>query len=582
MKKITIYILAYIGAAVVLTVLVATVAVLLRTTPAVPDATILEVDFERRVVEAIGNHPLTRLSEGEVLVVREIVEALERASDDAKVIGLIARVGKTSMGWAQIQEVRDAVMAFRKGGKLAVAYAETFGEVGPGNRTYYLATAFEKIYLQPSGDLGLTGLIAEQPFLKGTFEKLGIEPRLDHRHEYKNAMNQLTERAFTRPHHEATEKIVSSLCGQMIRGIAASRKLSEREVRVRMEEGPFFGQEAVETKLLDGLAYRDEVYEQMKAETSRDANMLSLGSYLKRTGGPHDRGEAIALIYGTGPVMRGKNSSDSNMGSDTVTEAFRTAVEDEEVRAILFRVDSPGGSYVASDAIWRATTRARAAGKPVIVSMGNVAGSGGYFVAMSADKIVAQPGTLTGSIGVVGGKMLTKHFWEKLGLTWDTVQTSANSQIWSSLHDYSETGWGRLQTWLDRVYADFTRKVAEGRDLPLSTVREVAKGRVWTGEDAKALGLVDALGGLDVALDLAREAIGLSADAPVHLRVIPEEKSTLELILAQVLNGAVAGGLLSPLTDLLETLRPVTDLVDQLHPASEPDALMMNGQTRIR
>ncbi len=585
MKRILIAVLAYIGGAVVLVALVTMVAFLVRATPGVPDETILEVDFERRVIEQIGDSPLAKISEGKVLVLRDVVEALERASGDPRVIGLIARVGVSGLGWGQTQEIRDAVMAFRNSGKPAVAYVETFGELGPGNGAYYLATSFEKIYLQPSGFVGLTGLMAESPFLKGTLDKLGISPRLDHRQEYKSAKYLFTERSFNEPHREAMEKIVSSLFSQMVRGIAASRGLSEEEVRAAIDGGPFLGQESVEANLVDGLAYRDEVYEQMKAETSEDAKTLSLGTYLKRAGRPHDEGEVIALIYGIGSVMRGKSESDpggSVMGSDTVTKAFRTAVEDEEVRAILFRVDSPGGSYIASDAIWRGTTLAREAGKPVIVSMGNVAGSGGYFVAMSADKIVAQPGTLTGSIGVVGGKMLTKNFWEKLGLTWDEVHTSTNSEIWSALHDYSEDGWAKIQTLLDRIYADFTSKVAEGRNLPISTVLEVAKGRVWTGEDAKALGLVDELGGFQTALILTRKAMGLAPDAPVKLKVIPREKSILEVVLEQVADGEVAAGLVAPITNLMETFLPAIDLVRRLQRVSNPGALTMTDIVEIR
>ncbi|HSB60372.1 MAG TPA: signal peptide peptidase SppA, partial [Vicinamibacteria bacterium] len=218
-------------------------------------------------------------------------------------------------------------------------------------------------------------------------------------------------------------------------------------------------------------------------------------------------------------------------GSDTVTEAFRAAAADEDVKAILFRVDSPGGSYVASDAIWRETVRARKAGKPVIVSMGNLAGSGGYFVSMAADKIVAQPATITGSIGVLGGKMLTSGFWDKVGLSWDDVHTSAHGTFWTGTHDYSPAEWARFQAWLDRIYQDFTRKVADGRKLPLEKVLEVAKGRIWSGEDAKALGLVDELGGLPTALRLARQAAGIPEKEGVRLQVYPRPKEPLELLL---------------------------------------------------
>jgi protease-4 len=217
-----------------------------------------------------------------------------------------------------------------------------------------------------------------------------------------------------------------------------------------------------------------------------------------------------------------------------VASAFRQAIEDKEVRAILFRIDSPGGSYVASDTIWQETVRARKTGKPVIASMGNVAGSGGYFVAMAADKIVAQPGTITGSIGVLGGKMLTTGFWQKLGITWDEVHEGANATFWTGTSDYTPAQWARFQAWLDRIYDDFTSKVAEGRRLPKQRVLEIAKGRIWTGEDAKALGLVDELGGFDVALRLAKQAAGIPEKEEVRLKLFPPRKSLLEVIMERL------------------------------------------------
>jgi protease-4 len=222
-----------------------------------------------------------------------------------------------------------------------------------------------------------------------------------------------------------------------------------------------------------------------------------------------------------------------------VTAALRKAIEDEAVKAILLRVDSPGGSYVASDAIWRETVRARQAGKPVIVSMGNTAASGGYFIAMAADKIVAQPATLTGSIGVISGKILTADFWDKVGVSWDNVHTGANAAFWSTLHDYAPHQWAQLQDWLDRIYDDFTTKVAEGRGLPRTKVLEIARGRVWTGEDAKALGLVDELGGFPVALRLVRQAAGIPPEADVRLKVFLPTKTWGQRLLAWLLgNGA--------------------------------------------
>ncbi len=579
MRRILIKILAGIGGVTVLLVLGVLLGVLLRGKGHVSNRTVLEVDFERALVEYVPDDPLSRIIRPKVLVVRDVVEALERASEDARVEALIARVGATGMGLAQIQEIRDAVLAFRSSGKPAVAYAETFGEFGPGNGAYYLATAFEQVYLQPSGDVGLTGLIAESPFLKGTLEKLGIVPRLDHRHEYKGAMNQFTEQAYTEPQREAMEKIITSLFGQIVSGIARVRGLSEAEVRALVDRGPFLGQEAVDAGLVDGLAYRDEVYERVVERAGEGAEFLYLSTYLERAGRPHTEGETVALIYGVGPVLRGQSQTDplseyTTMGSDTVTRAFRTAVRDEEVRAILFRVDSPGGSYVASDAIWRETVRAKEAGKPVVVSMGDVAGSGGYFVAMAADRIVAQPATLTGSIGVLGGKMLTSGLWEKIGLSWDEIHTGKNATMWTGNQDFTPAQWTRLQAWLDRVYDDFTDKVAQGRDLSKQKVLEVARGRVWTGEDARDLGLVDDLGGFPTALKRVREAMGIAEDAPVRLKVFPKKRSVIEMILEPALGSSEARAAVL-LARVLKAVQPVIRLVREVGPGAEQGVLQM-------
>ncbi len=304
-----------------------------------------------------------------------------------------------------------------------------------------------------------------------------------------------------------------------------------------VDRGPFLGQHALEAKLVDRLAYRDEVMDEAKKRAGEGAERLALAKYLERAGRPHDDGQTIALIYGVGGVARGKSgfdplSGDMTMGSDSVAAAFRAAIDDEDVKAIVFRVDSPGGSYVASDTIWREVERARKAGKPVIVTMGDLAGSGGYFVAMSADKIVAQPGTITGSIGVLAGKFITPGFWEKIGISWDEVHAGANARMWTGTHNYSPAEWERFEGLLDRIYADFTTKVASGRKLPKEEVLRIAKGRIYTGEDAKAIGLVDELGGFDTALRLAKQAAKIPESEEVKLRTYPRPKRLIETLLA--------------------------------------------------
>ncbi|MGA7633898.1 MAG: signal peptide peptidase SppA [Terriglobales bacterium] len=499
----------------------------------VPSKTILDADFEHSLLEDAPDTPTAQLMMSHKETLRDVVDAIDRGAADDRVVGMIAKIGGASMGMAQTQELRDAVLRFRAHKKFAVAYSETFGEFGPGNGAYYLATAFDHIYLQPSGDVGLTGIIMESPFIKGTLGKLGVTFHGDHRYEYKAALNFYTESKYTDAHKEEMTAIMNSWFSQMKDGICQARQIAPEKFQALVDAGPYLGKEAVAARLVDAVAYRDEVYGDVKSKAGDGAQLLYLDKYLSRAGRPHDHGKTIALVFGVGAVTRGKSDYDpvqgnQDMGSDTVAGAIRAAAEDKDVKAILFRVDSPGGSYVASDTIWREVVRARQAGKPVIVSMGNLAGSGGYFVAMAADKIVAEPGTITASIGVLGGKMLTSGLWDKVGLSWDEVHQGENATMFTGTQDYTPAEWARFEAWLDRVYVDFTNKVADGRKLSKDKVLEIAKGRIWSGQDAKNLGLVDELGGYDTALKLAKRAAGVPADEEVRVVVYPRPKGFLE------------------------------------------------------
>jgi protease-4 len=581
-SRLVIGLLAVIGGLAVIAFLVVVIglAAVVPARKSIPEKVILEMDFEKPLVEYVSEDPLSRALMREVMTVRDVVEALERASSDKRVVGLVAKVGSAGMGMAVIQEIRDAVMRFADSGKFAVAYSETFGEFGPGNGAYYLSTAFDEIYLQPSGDLNLTGLMYETPFLRGTLDKLYAEPRMDHREEYKNAMNMFTERKYNQPHREAIEVLMNSQFSQIISGIANARGLAEEQVTELIDRAPLSGAEAVEAALVDGLLYRDEVYEKVEAR-AEDAELLYLGRYLERAGGPHEKGAKIALIYGVGGVHRGRSDYDAlfdsqSMGSDTVAAAFRAAVADKKVKAIVFRVDSPGGSYVASDTIWREVVKAKEADKPVIVSMGDVAGSGGYFVSMAANKIVAQPGTITGSIGVVVGKMLTRQFWLKhTGITWDDVNTSDNATLWTGTHDYSPQQWQIVQDFLDRVYDDFTSKAAEGRQMSMEEVLDVAKGRIWSGADAKQRGLVDELGGFDVAFRLARTEAGLDPNAPFKIAIFPRPKRLIETLLEREPDSSESEATVTAARQVLEKLRPLCKLASEIGLLEKEDVLRM-------
>ncbi|MDH3254996.1 MAG: signal peptide peptidase SppA [Acidobacteriota bacterium] len=525
----------------------------------VSSPTILELDLQQSFPEDVPDGAFARSLLDGRLRLRRVVETLERAARDEDVVAIVARVGAAPMGLATAQELRDAMLSFRAGGKKAVAYADTFGEWGPSNAGYYLATAFEEIHLQPSGDVGLSGLRYEIPFVADALDKLGLDAQMDGRHEYKNAINTYTRTGFTEPHEEAMQALVDSQFEQLVRGIAEGRSLDPERVRTIFDQGPYFGAEALDAGLVDRVAYRDEVYTALEEEFGEDVALVELREYARRGWGSLERSPTVALIYGVGGVVRGESHYDPFsgplMGSETVAGAFRDAIEDPKVRAILFRVDSPGGSYIASDTIWRETIRARDAGKPVVVSMGNLAASGGYFVAMSADRIVAQPGTITGSIGVYGGKIVTRGLWDKLGVSWDSVETSANARMWSSIEEFGDRGWDRVQDSLDRIYGDFVDKVATGRGLSREEAERVARGRVWTGEKALELGLVDVLGGYPTALAEIRQALGLDDEETLKLKIFPRPRSTFELLLDRL----PAAGAADPSSRLVSRWLEITE-----------------------
>jgi protease IV len=496
-------------------------------TPQLPDAIVLTVDLTDGLTDGPDPDSLSRLLFNEKATLRDVVDALDRAAADPRVKSLFVELGDDSMALAETQQLRDAIAAFRAKGKFAVAFADTFGEGGPGTRPYYLATACDEIWMQPLGEVGLTGLRAETPFFKGALDKLGIAADFEHREEFKTAMNSLTETAMTAPQREEIEGLLTALSGQVDQGIAAARRLTPDKVAALTDHAPLLQDEARDAGLVDRLGYRDEARRRAQEKAGDGARFVSLSRYLKTAGRPHDSGAEIALVYGTGLITRsgtGGLTSATEFTARAMAKALDEAARDKDVRAIVLRIDSPGGSATASETIWREVERARERGKPVIVSMGDVAASGGYYIAAAADKIVAEPATLTGSIGVLAGKLVFADLMKKIGVSLDSAQRGANSGMFSIAEDFSPQARERLNASLDQVYAGFKAHVAAGRHLGADAVEAVAKGRVWSGAEAKDNGLVDALGGYEVAVRLAREAAHLATDAPVHIVVFPKQR----------------------------------------------------------
>jgi len=482
------------------------------------------------------------------VTVRGIVENLRKAKADARVSSLLLKpTGFESPYWAKVQEIRDAVLDFKKSGKPVYAYVE-YG----GDREYYLATAADRIFLMPSSPLDLSGVATYQVFLRGTLDKIGAYPDLHHIGDYKTASNQLTEKGYTKAHKEMDEALNRSLFNEFIGGVANGRKKNVAEVERLLDEGPFLPEDALRAGLVDEVAYEDQVEERLKqvgAAGKAGATGVAAkteGRLRKIEGEDYSRigassfglngGPRIGVIYATGTINGGKSGYDplngEVVGSDTLIEAIRQARRDSSLRAIVLRIDSPGGSAAASDAIWRELMIARneRADRPIIASMSDLAASGGYYIAMPAQVIVAQPSTLTGSIGIFGGKIVTGGVYEKLGAHIESTSIGKHAEINSPVRPYNASELQKLDEQLHSFYDQFIGKVAVSRHTTPEKIDGVAQGRVWTGQQAKEQGLVDALGGLDAAVAIAKQRAKLAADAEVELVVFPPRKSFYEIL----------------------------------------------------
>jgi protease-4 len=504
----------------------------------VPNGCVLELDLRAAPPETSGLDPLAIITGGgRPLVLREAVSALHRAAEDSRVAGLIARVELPAAAAGPVQELREAIAAFTAV-KPSLAWAETY----PGTLSYYLASAFGEVWMQPSGTVGLIGFATNALFLRDALDKAGIEAQFVARGEYKSAANLFTQDRYTDAHREADTRLLESLRGQVWQAIAEARGIRQETLDGLADRAPLLRDVAVDSGLIDRVGFRDEAYariaELVGAEgvspNAGDADgddappRLYVSRYARATGpsGPSMPGRGpkstIAVVTVAGPIVSGRGGSrlpfgSSNAGGDTIAAALREAAHDDSVSAIVLRVDSPGGSVTASETIWREVSKARERGKPVVASMGAVAASGGYYVSMCADAIVANPGTITGSIGVVTGKLVARDLKVRLGVGSDAVRTNANADAWSINAPFTPEQQAQVEAEADLFYTDFVERVAHGRNLSVDAVDAVARGRVWTGADALEHGLVDELGGLRTAVRKAKVLAGLDEDAKVRL-----------------------------------------------------------------
>jgi protease-4 len=510
--------------------------------PSVPSSATLVLKPGGELQEVVPDDVLSQAFGRDVATVRAFVENLRKAKRDSRIKTVLLMPSSLQLPyWAKVQELRDAVLDFRKSGKRVVSFLE-YG----GDREYYLASAADRVFLLPSSPLDLSGVASYEIFLRGAFDKVGAYPDYLHVGEYKSAANQYTEKGFTPEHREMTESLNRDVYDQLVRGIAQSRKKSEAEVRAILGQGPFVPKEALELGLVDELAYADQLAEREPGIAEEDEERVDGRSYQRITPGsvgfrPRSR---IAVLYAVGVIASGRSTYDALngaiLGSDTMVEQIREARDDRSIKAIVLRVDSPGGSSVASDVIWRELMKVRNDednDRPLVVSMSDLAASGGYYISMAADSIVAQPATLTGSIGVVGGKIAIGGALSKIGINSETVVSGPAASISSPFDPFTPPQRAKLQAIMQDIYDDFVGKAAESRKTTREKIHAVAQGRVWTGEQARERGLVDALGGLDTAVAIAKEKAKIPVDEDVELVVYTGQRSLYEA-LSETLGGA--------------------------------------------
>ena len=512
----------------------------------VPNECVLELDLMSLPNETGGFDPFALIAGGgRPMVLREAIAAIHRAAKDRRVAGLIARVQIPAAAAGPVQELREAIVEFSDV-KPTLAWAETY----PGTLSYYLASAFREVWMQPSGTVGLVGFATNALFLRDALDKAGIEAQFIARGEYKSAANLFTQDSYTDAHREADGRLIESLHTQVWQAVAESRHIDPAEVDALADKAPLLRDDAVAGRLIDRVGFRDEAYARIgelvgapgisperDADSEEASPRLYLSRYARATAPrpsppmpsiPGRKGKpTIAVVTLHGPIVSGRGGpqllpfGNSSAGGDTIAAALREAAADDSVSAIVLRVDSPGGSVTGSETIWREVNRVRDSGKPVVASMGSVAASGGYYVSMAADAIVANPGTITGSIGVVTGKLVARELKDRLGVGSDSVRTNANADAWSINQPFTDEQHAHVAAEADLFYTDFIERVAEGRKLTVAAVDAIARGRVWTGADGLERGLVDELGGLRTAVRRAKVLAGLEADDAVRLVSYP-------------------------------------------------------------
>jgi protease-4 len=513
----------------ILGTLIVVLAAIGMRSPSLGNRLVLSLRLDRPIAEVVAKDPILEMTGEQPIGLRQLRSALLRAADDDRVVGVRVRIDRFGGGLATAQEFRGLLDEVRAAGKWTVAYLDTAGEFAPGNIDYLAAATCDEISLHPMGDVNLIGLSIRFPFMRGMLDKLGVRPEYPEHGEYKDAGFQYTRREFTEEQREMYSWLGESLLDQMVEGVADRRGLEQDRVRWVIDNGPFLGVEAMEVGLVDYLEDWDE-FKRRVSERADRAQIVGMKTYLDRSRRAAS-GPKIAVVTGVGTILRGESGksvspmlSGNIMGAETMVRAFRNARRQPGVKAVVFRVDSPGGTPLASEIIRREMART-AARIPVVVSMSSVGASGGYWIACGAQRIVANRAAQVGSIGVIAGHLNLGGFWsDKIGVDFGRLDFGANANMYGMLEDWTDPQREVVERVLDRTYDHFVNLVAEARNMPPEQVHALGEGRVFTGEQALANGLIDEVGGFEEALATARELAGIQPDAPVRLVEFPKAR----------------------------------------------------------
>ncbi|WGM31761.1 signal peptide peptidase SppA [Brevundimonas sp. NIBR11] len=506
--------------------------------PTTPANAVLELDLREGLSDQPSNTPFAVFG-GSSLSTVGIVDTLAQAEKDAHVKVLLVRLPEAGLAPAAADEIRQAIRRFRASGKPVIAHSQGFMPVGTSISSFMVGAAASELWMQNTANFQTTGFSADSVFLGRAFERYGVRPEFEQRYEYKNAVNEYTQSDYTGPHREAMTAWMTSIYGSALANAAFDRKVEGRALKAAIEAGPYSAAQALQLKLIDKIGQVEEAEAEAERRAGNGADIIEFSDYASSQGERVGSGrDAIAIVGGEGAIVTGAGGSGgfgggSSIASDPTAEAIYDAIEDKSVKAIVFRVSSPGGSPEASEQILAAVRAAKAANKPVVVSMGDYAASGGYWISSEANWIVAQPSTLTGSIGVFGGKFVVSEALGRFGVDLRGISVGGQySDAFSPSSSWTEAQRAAFSASMDRTYEEFVQRVSTGRHIPIARVREIARGRVWTGAQGKTLGLVDQLGGLTEAIAKARELAQIPSTQSVRLKRYPEPQSPWEALSA--------------------------------------------------